>query len=121
MQKPSSTTSLAATVKSKHSNTASGSETNDHEPKKMSSKYTHSDVMKIKSVFERIDVDHSGSISIKELTNSFEGTLSASASAMFAILDVDGSGTLEFNEILRAVFPLATEAEFVQMMSWVCS
>ena len=39
--------------------------------------------------------------------------------ATFDEIDRDGSGTLEFNEILRAVFPLATEAEFVQMMSWV--
>lgn len=64
-----------------------------------------------------LHLDNSGEISISELSCSLEGNphLGATISA-FKSLDVDQTGTIEFIELLRALFPLATH-HHVKMMS----
>ena len=46
------------------------------------------------------------------------GSIRARARAIFHHIDVDGGGSIEFGEMLAALYPLATESELAKMESW---
>lgn len=89
-----------------------------------------------KQVFDSIDKDHSGSISIRELAASMEGLSSSSSSnssnggssngsggeylvsamTAFRTMDIDGSGTLSFDEMLRVLYPGVRVSDLRAMM-----
>ena len=94
-----------------------------------------------KAIFDGIDRDGSGSISIRELAASMNVPNNASSSAAstgggglnsgtaatggefasaalgaFAAMDLDGSGSLTFDEMLKVLYPAARPADIARMM-----
>jgi hypothetical protein len=91
LPKAASATAKSSSLKSP---TAAAAAPVGTEPKaiKVSSKYTQADVAQLKRVFDDLDTDKSGTLTIKELSTTFDGLASGSASTMFSIIDGDGSG-----------------------------
>lgn len=90
-----------------------------------------------KAIFDGIDRDGSGAISIRELAASMNASTSAASSSVnnssggtaasggefasaamgaFSAMDLDGSGTLTFDEMLKVLYPAARPAEIARMM-----
>jgi hypothetical protein len=90
---------------------------------KVSSKYTQADVAKLKRVFDDLDTDKSGTLTIKELSTTFDGLASGSASTMFSIIDSDGSGmqTNGFKPSYLAMFANALYNSFSLSNVYRCS
>eukprot|EP00948_MAST-09A_sp_MAST-9A-sp1_P003172 g3172.t1 len=83
--------------------------------------YTVKDVLHIKRIFDKYDVDGSGEIDVYEFSNSnshADDSLFQHIGSIFATIDVDGSGTLTLDEILRVVCPLASEEELGRMLTY---
>ncbi len=83
------------------------------------SKYSKVQVMRLKDIFEKHDLDRSGEVSIAELVRSMAGTnLEKQSEGMFKALDKDQSGKITFDEYLQVYYPHANNAERETMMSW---
>jgi len=84
------------------------------------SDFTLPAVRRCKELFDRIDLDGSGSVSVRELVASMSGHGQAefvgSAVQAFQALDQDGSGSLSFAEMLRAMYPSVKSADFNAML-----
>lgn len=86
---------------------------------KAGSKYSKKEVLELLQIFSEHDKDGGGEVGIQELTASMGGgNLASQAESMFKKLDKDGDGNVTFREYLKLYYPLASSAEFEQMMSW---
>jgi len=74
-----------------------------------------------KALFDSLDKSGGGEIEIGDLTMNLETTAPHLGAAMsaFRSLDVDQTGTIDFGELLRALFPMASPANIRHMMSEV--
>merc|ERR1711871_747563 len=72
--------------------------------------YTRRDVIKVVHVFQDMDKDHDGEITLAELKENAKRNPGASAIAgelesMFSSIDGDGSGSVDMVELSRLLFP----------------
>lgn len=63
------------------------------------------DVRRAKAIFDSIDIDGSGTISLKELAESLRDNAFAELSSTFQMIDRDKSGVITFDELLQTMFP----------------
>lgn len=106
-------------------------------------KYSRREVLTLKKIFDEYDVDGSGSIELVELVHALDRhrylherrdgnhrTLEQRqaanglhaydfAQSLFSAMDADDNGTVDFGELLRLMYPLASEAELELMRNWV--
>jgi Ca2+-binding EF-hand superfamily protein len=70
----------------------------------------------LKSKFDEIDIDGSGSIDAQELFDALGEPKSPFTEAVFAIIDIDGSGYIEFDEFVRmaATYCMYTKDEILR-------
>ena len=89
-------------------------------PKKLgSSKYSKTEVLKLKAIFDKHDLDGSGEVSVAEIVRSVAGsTLEKQSQGMFKALDKDQSGRIDFEEYLQVYYPQATPDERAIMYAW---
>ena len=112
--------------------------------KKPRSKYTRSEIMTLKELFDEYDIDGGGSISVTELREhlgkqvvksihydgkkkSFADRRAARAGIdlvalvepMFEAMDIDSNGEVSFLELLRVIYPIANEEDFTTFKEWV--
>jgi Ca2+-binding EF-hand superfamily protein len=78
-------------------------------------------VRRCKQLFDRIDLDGSGCISVRELVASMRVTngqaeFVVGAIEAFAALDTDGSQSLSFAEMLSAIYPTARPSDIARMV-----
>lgn len=64
---------------------------------------TNKDLQKLKSRFDEIDLDGSGSIDSDEFFEELGENRSPFTDALFRLIDADGSGTIEFEEFIRVL------------------
>jgi len=105
------------------------------------SKYSKSDVMLLKNIFDEYDKDNSGHISVEEFQNALrnkkrgprpgeKSTLAERQAAqgisildisesVFTEMDKDGDGQVTFEEMLKITFRLASPNEIGIMLKWV--
>lgn len=82
--------------------------------------YNMEEIRAIKSIFDKIDRDRSGTIDAFELGRSLtENVFLQDAAAVFDSMDVDNSGEISFDEMLRVLYPLAKESEYAMMAATV--
>ncbi|KAG2453481.1 hypothetical protein HYH02_001702 [Chlamydomonas schloesseri] len=83
-------------------------------------KYSKADVLYLKEIFNKHDKDHNGKVTIAELIDalSADKQLTHQELSAFRTIDINKDGVLTFNEYLRRLFPMATDKEFRQMLSW---
>lgn len=82
----------------------------------------------LKSIFDEYDADKSGKIGIAEFRRGLKadsqkhgGTgVIAVADNLFGALDKDGDGQIDFSELLKNVYPLASDANLKAMHEWAC-
>ena len=80
--------------------------------------YTLKEAHVLKTMFESLDADRSGSVDVDEFINSpaFQMShLAASADSMFSAVDVDASGEITLNELFQAYFRFATKKDIDAM------
>jgi calcium-dependent protein kinase len=66
-------------------------------------KMTTDEIMQMREVFHAIDVDHDGSITLKELKIARRGTCSEmEIDQLFKSIDIDESGSIDYTEFLAA-------------------
>lgn len=108
----------------------------------VASKYPRRDVIYLKEIFDRYDVDRSGSIERSELDLALskdkarfknvaakkgleerqaeQGYFTVDfVDSIFRALDANTDGSVEFGELLRLLYPHATRQEMQTMLSWV--
>ena len=86
--------------------------------KKNRAKYSMHEIISLKKIFDEMDKDGSGKISVKELAMSFNKMEFKNVVSVFDSIDSDSSGSISFEELLHASYPLATSAEYQIMLSW---
>lgn len=86
--------------------------------KSSKAKYSMHEILTLKNIFNEIDGDGSGKISVKELAGSFKNMDMRNVISVFDSIDSDNSGSITFEELLRTLYPLATTAEYKIMMAW---
>eukprot|EP01006_Ploeotia_vitrea_P061360 TRINITY_DN77874_c0_g1_i1.p1 TRINITY_DN77874_c0_g1~~TRINITY_DN77874_c0_g1_i1.p1 ORF type:complete len:725 (+),score=387.29 TRINITY_DN77874_c0_g1_i1:126-2177(+) len=81
--------------------------------RQLASLHNMDEVKQAKAIFDRIDVDGSGSIDAKELGRSLkQNPYLYNTASVFQHLDVDHSGEISFEELLHFLFPYAKEHEY---------
>mmetsp|Transcript_12371 Transcript_12371/g.25177 ORF Transcript_12371/g.25177 Transcript_12371/m.25177 type:complete len:709 (+) Transcript_12371:177-2303(+) len=78
-------------------------------------KLTPTEVIGIKTVFDVLDDDHSGYLTIQELEESFSKNkrLGSSTSPIFHNLDESKDGQVDFLELLKCIYPNVKHSELV--------
>lgn len=72
-------------------------------------KFKPSEVLRLKQIFDTIDIDHSGSIGLKELLNHLDiETNNKFSKRVFSIFDEDGSGQVDFREFVLSIWNYCT-------------
>jgi calcium-dependent protein kinase len=75
-------------------------------------KTTTGEIMQMREVFHAIDVDHDGSITLKELKNARLGTCSEKEiDDLFKSIDIDKSGSIDYTEFLAATLEAQGEIQ----------
>ena len=65
-------------------------------------KYSKTDILLLKEVYDQYDIDRSGSVSVAEMQAALKMTaLADSTEAMLTELDKNGDGTVAFSELLK--------------------
>ncbi|GIL70667.1 hypothetical protein Vretimale_3767 [Volvox reticuliferus] len=84
------------------------------------SKYSRSDILKLKEMFDSHDLDNDGRVTASELLSALrEGPLRQSALSTFRSVDMDKNCVLTFSEYLRRIYPYANDREVKVMLAWV--
>eukprot|EP00455_Lapot_gusevi_P033892 TRINITY_DN3719_c0_g1_i1.p1 TRINITY_DN3719_c0_g1~~TRINITY_DN3719_c0_g1_i1.p1 ORF type:complete len:591 (+),score=117.83 TRINITY_DN3719_c0_g1_i1:67-1839(+) len=81
-------------------------------------KYTLSETLQLKQLFEKMDTDHSGKVSIREMAKKYSHLSSQDVASLFNSIDIDSSGSVTFYEMLKVMYPFSSEAELTQMYHW---
>jgi len=110
------------------------------QPGEARAKYAKSEIRLLKDIFDSYDRDKSGAISQAELKAALVQQKEAQNRArdknkpapskggvdllqlidpIFYQMDTNNDGTVEFKELLKVLYPRATEADFDAMLSWV--
>lgn len=63
---------------------------------------------KLYGIFQAIDLDHSGSIGLKELLTHIDLNENKFSRRVFSIFDEDGSGQIDFREFVLSVWNYCT-------------
>ncbi|KAG8467710.1 hypothetical protein KFE25_006762 [Diacronema lutheri] len=88
--------------------------------KKAKSKYSKSDVLLLKQVYDEYDRDKSGSVSVAEMQLALKSSaLAGSTDTMLSELDRNGDGSVDFHELLKLLYPFANATDFAAMVEWV--
>ncbi|GLI58707.1 hypothetical protein VaNZ11_000458 [Volvox africanus] len=84
------------------------------------SKYSRSDVLKLKDLFDSHDLDNDGRVTANELITALQGCyLRQGALSTFRSVDMNKNCVLTFNEYLRSIYPYANDREHKAMLAWV--
>ena len=84
--------------------------------------YMAKDVLMLKRMFDKLDIDGGGSIDMDEFMSSEwmnTGHMFENAATMFEYMDKDMSGTIELRELMEASFPLASKREIRRMLEYL--
>lgn len=77
--------------------------------------YRLKDVRQLKRIFDEIDLDQSGEITIGELASALKTNPHMLEGGFLKLLDKDGDGTITFMELLSSVYPTATQDQLATM------
>lgn len=66
------------------------------------------EVGKLHDIFKRVDIDHSGSIGVKELLDHLNIEKSIFRDRIFTVFDEDGSGQIDFKEFVLSLWNYCT-------------
>ena len=107
------------------------------------SKYAKKEILELKLVFDEYDKDRSGKVSLEEFTKRLKDKKSSAgprpgekstlqernatkgigledlSEGAFREMDRDGDGEVEFKELLKLMYRLATDNEIAIMLEWV--
>ncbi|KXZ52797.1 hypothetical protein GPECTOR_8g184 [Gonium pectorale] len=83
-------------------------------------KYSRKDVLLLRELFDRHDLDRDGRVTVGELVQALqeEKSMPHYELSAFRTIDKNTDGVLTFDEYLRCLYPYATEAEFQRMLVW---
>ncbi|RYG69502.1 hypothetical protein EON64_02535 [archaeon] len=72
-------------------------------------KFKPTEVVRLKRIFDSIDIDHSGSIGLKELLTHLDiESNNKFSKRVFSIFDEDGSGQVDFREFVLSIWNYCT-------------
>eukprot|EP01031_Cornospumella_fuschlensis_P044081 gene44081-53892_t len=71
-------------------------------------KLTPREVRSLYRIFMKVDIDHSGTVGLKELLNYLEMGEAVFKDRVFSIFDEDGSGQIDFREFVLSLWNYCT-------------
>ncbi|GIL47032.1 hypothetical protein Vafri_3865 [Volvox africanus] len=84
------------------------------------SKYSRSEILNLKDLFDSHDLDNDGRVTASELMTALKGgPLRQGALSTFRSVDINKNCVLTFNEYLRRIYPYANDREYKVMLAWV--
>ncbi|XP_008587319.1 PREDICTED: calcineurin subunit B type 2 isoform X1 [Galeopterus variegatus] len=90
-------------------------------PEQMCSHFDHDEIRRLGKSFKKLDVDHSGSLSVEEITSLPELQNNPLVRRVIDVFDTDGNGEVDFEEFIRGASQLSVRGDQEQKLRFAFS